>query len=95
MANQNCPIGNVPERRRAARTPYRTPVRFAVASATGAGTVTDISSEGLFMETPSPPGEGQRISIDFQFRNSRHPMAIEGVVARKSDNGAGIKFIWP
>ena len=95
MANQSCPIGNVPERRRAVRTPYRTPVSFAVASATGAGTVKDISSEGMFMEAPAPPGAGQRISIDFRFRNSSHPMTIEGEVARRSDTGAGIKFIWP
>ena len=95
MANMNCPIGNVPERRRAARTPYDAPVRFAVASAKGAGTVKDISSEGMFMETPAPPVPGERISIDFQFRNSRHPMTIEGEVARRSDTGAGIKFIWP
>lgn len=95
MANQNCPIGNVPERRRAARTPYRSPVSYALASATGAGTVKDISSEGMFMETPVPPMPGERIRIDFQFRNSKHPMTIEGEVARRSDTGAGIKFIWP
>ena len=94
MENQNCPISNIPERRRALRTPYRTPVNYANASGNGAGTVKDLSSEGLFMETPDPLDVGERISIAFQFRNSKHPMDIDGEIARRDYLGVGVRFLW-
>jgi hypothetical protein len=74
--------------------PYRTPVHFANASAAGAGTTKDISSAGMFMETHSLANVGDRISIAFQFRNSRHPMDLEGEIARRTHDGVGIKFLW-
>ena len=94
MENQICPIANCPERRRAARAPYRTPVHYFNRTLTGKGTVTDISSEGMFMETPSALNVGDQINIDFQFRNSRHPMNIEGQIARSVPAGVGVRFLW-
>lgn len=94
MTEQFCGIAKIPERRRAPRTPYRTPVRYANAAAGGAGTVKDISSEGMFLETPAPLEVGDRIRIDFQFRNSKHPMDIEGEIIRKAPEGFGVWFIW-
>jgi hypothetical protein len=94
MENPNCPISKTPERRRAFRTPYRTPVRYANATGNGAGTVKDLSSEGLFMETPGPLDVGEKISISFQFRNSKHPMDIDGEITRRDFAGVGVKFIW-
>ena len=94
MEDRICPISNIPERRRALRTPYRTPVHYAYAAGSGAGTVKDLSSEGLFMETPGPLDVGERISISFQFRNSRHPMDIDGEIARRDLAGVGVKFLW-
>lgn len=94
MPNSICPIANIPERRRAPRTPYRTPVHYAMASGSGEGTVKDISSEGLFMVTRGPLEVGERIRIDFQFRNSKHPMDIAGKIARKDLDGVGIWFDW-
>ena len=95
MGNQICNIPYNPERRHALRLPYRTPVHYSNAWARGAGTVKDISSEGLFMETLFPPNVGDQILIDFQFRNSRHPMNIEGEIARRSPAGVGVRFLWP
>ena len=89
------PIANLPERRRAPRTPYRTLVRYADTAGNGQGMVKDISSEGMFMETPAPLAVGDRIRIDFQFRNSKHPMDMEGRIARKAPNGVGVWFVWP
>jgi hypothetical protein len=87
-------MAKIPERRRALRTPYRTPVHYVNASAAGAGTVTDISSEGMFMETSTALNVGDRISIIFQFRNSRHPMDLEGQITRRDAMGVGIAFLW-
>jgi hypothetical protein len=94
MAEQFCSIAKIPERRRAPRTPYLTPVRYAHAAANGAGTAKDISSEGMFMETHGLLEIGDRIRIDFKFRNSKHPMDMEGQIARKAPDGVGVWFVW-
>lgn len=94
MTDTFCGIAKIPERRRALRTPYRTPVHYANASQTGAGTVTDISSEGMFMETAGEFKVGERIKIVFQFRNSKHPMDIEGEITRTDTLGVGLVFLW-
>ena len=94
MTEQFCGIVRIPERRRAPRAPYRTPIHYANAAAKGAGMVKDISSEGLFMETHGPLQVGDRIRIDFLFRNTKHPMDIEGQIARKAPGGVGVWFIW-
>ena len=94
MPNPICPIATIPERRRAPRAPYHTPIHYANAGAKGAGIVKDISSEGMFMETRGPLQVGDRIRIDFLFRNSRHPMDLEGQIARKAPDGVGVWFVW-
>ena len=94
MGNQICNIPYNPERRHALRLPYRTPVHYSNAWARGAGTVKDISSEGLFMETLFPPNVGDQIRIACRLRNSRHAMDIEGEIARKVQSGVGVKFLW-
>jgi hypothetical protein len=95
MASQTCDNTHYPERRRSLRTPYRTPVRYFNASLNGSGLVKDISSYGMFMETRVPPNIGDQIRIAFLLRNSRHPMDIEGEIARMAQYGVGIKFLWP
>lgn len=95
MGNMICDNANQPERRRAARTPYSGQVRYFNASVNGAGIVKDISSEGMFLETRFPHNVGDQISIAFQLRNSKHPMKIDGQIARCSHTGVGVKFLWP
>jgi len=94
MKCQTCENTYYPERRRSLRTPYRTPVRYASASLNGSGLVKDISSYGMFMETPFSPNVGDQIRIAFLLRNSRHAMNIEGEITRKVQSGVGVKFIW-
>lgn len=95
MDNQIRNNANQPERRRTKRTPYLSQVRYFNASVNGAGTVRDISSDGMFMETRFRLNVGDQISIAFRLRNSRHPMDIEGKIARSTHSGAGVKFLWP
>lgn len=95
MGNQIRNNANQPERRRTTRTPYPSQVRYFNASVNGAGTVRDISSDGMFMETRFRLNVGDQISIAFQLRNSKHPMNIEGKIARSTHSGAGVKFLWP
>ncbi|MGD9330962.1 MAG: PilZ domain-containing protein [Desulfobacterales bacterium] len=83
-----------PERRDAPRMPYCTPAQYTNASVDGAGTVTNISSNGMFLETPHPLKVGDQISIAFQFRNSKHPMNIDGQIARLTETGVGVQFLW-
>ena len=94
MASQTCDNTHYPERRRCLRTPYRTPVSYFNASLNGSGLVKDISSYGMFMETPVSPNVGDQIHIAFLLRNSRHTMDIEGEIARKVQSGVGVKFLW-
>ena len=94
MANQACNNTYHPERRRCLRTPYRTPVRYSNALLNGSGLVKDISPYGMFMETRIPPNIGDQIRIAFLLRNSRHPMDIEGEIARQAQSGVGVKFLW-
>lgn len=83
------------DRRRALRMPYRAPAHYTNASVDGAGTVKDISSDGMFIETGHPLDVGDQISIDFQLRNSKHPMNIDGKIARRTHAGVGVQFLWP
>ena len=94
MVNQICDNTYYPERRRSLRTPYRTPVRYSSTALNGSGFVKDISSYGMFMETPVLPDVGDQIRIAFQLRNSRHAMDIEGEIARRAQSGVGVKFLW-
>jgi len=95
MGNQIRNNANQPERRRTTRTPYPSQVRYFNASVNGAGTIRDISSDGMFMETRFRLNVGDQISIAFQLRNSKRHMDIEGEIARRTHGGAGVKFLWP
>lgn len=94
MGNVICNNSNHPERRHALRMPYHSPVNYTNTSVNGAGTVKDISSGGMFMETPFPLTVGDQINIAFQLRNSKHPMNVDGKIARCTHTGVGVMFLW-
>lgn len=83
------------ERRGAPRMPYHSPAQYTNASVNGVGTVRDISSDGMFLETCLPLDVGDQIRIAFRFRHSRHPMKIKGKIARNAHSGFGVRFLWP
>jgi hypothetical protein len=80
------------ERRHSERLPYTTPVRYLIEAEMGIGTVKNISSDGMFLEThPSAP-VGSLISIDFPLRHSKSRVGIVGKVARANRLGVGVSF---
>ena len=82
------------DRRQAYRMPYDTALTYRSGATAGMGRVVNISSEGLYFETAKPPTQGERLCIDFQFRNSQSAMQICGEIARTTPIGAGVRFTW-
>ncbi|MGD9098571.1 MAG: PilZ domain-containing protein [Desulfobacterales bacterium] len=82
------------DRRQANRMPYPTAMSYRSGTAAGLGTVVDISSHGMYFESPTPLTTGDQLCIDFQFRNSHAAMEICGEITRTTPAGAGVRFLW-
>jgi hypothetical protein len=74
--------------------PYPTAVAYSSSLSAGLGTVVDISPQGMFFETPTPLTAGDRLHIDFRFRNSQAAMTLCGEITRTTASGAGVRFLW-
>ena len=85
---------DIPERRSTPRIPYRTTAICTSPAFNGAGTIKDLSSDGLFLETPIPLIVGDQVHIVFELRNSKRPMDISGKIARRTPGGVGVRFLW-
>jgi hypothetical protein len=85
---------SVHERRQAVRVPYRTSLKFASHDHTGKGNVRDVSSDGLFLETPDVFAVGDPIDMDFRFRHTRVNVPIAGEIRHVSPQGVGVRLIW-
>ncbi|MDJ0810280.1 MAG: PilZ domain-containing protein [Desulfobacterales bacterium] len=94
MATVNKDTGKHSDRRNADRMPYPTDMRYRSSVVDGLGTVINISSLGMFFETPTPLTAGERLCIDFRFRNSHAGMEICGEITRTTSSGAGVRFLW-
>lgn len=82
------------DRRQAYRMPYDTALTYRSGVTAGMGRVVNLSSEGLYFETSKPLTRGERLCIDFRFRNSQSAMQICGEIARTTPIGAGVRFTW-
>ncbi|MDJ0854809.1 MAG: PilZ domain-containing protein [Desulfobacterales bacterium] len=94
MESMLCENAGRRERRSTPRMPYHTTAFFHSTSLNGEGTIRDLSSEGLFLETPFPLIVGDEVHILFPLRNSKRPVNVTGRVARNAPTGAGIQFLW-
>ncbi len=94
MMTEYSDTGRGDDRRHASRMPYPTAMRYRSGADAGRGTVVDISSLGMYFETPSPLTTGDRLCIDFRFRNSHAAMEICGEITRTTQSGAGVRFLW-
>jgi hypothetical protein len=74
--------------------PYRTSLIYTHQNAAGTGKVRDVSSDGLFLETPRALSVGEQLAIDFRFRHGQTNMAITGEITRTTPHGVGIRLIW-
>ena len=82
------------DRRQATRMPYETLLAYASRTTAGKGKVRDISSGGLFLETPRMFAVGDQLDMDFQFRHGQKNMAILGEITRITPTGVGVKLLW-
>lgn len=82
------------DRRQATRMPYETLLAYASRNTAGKGKVRDISSEGLFLETPRMFEVGEQLDMDFHFRHGQKNMAIMGEITRITPTGVGVKLLW-
>jgi len=58
------------------------------------GSVVNLSQDGILFATKDALNVGEKITIDFQFRHSRHKMNLSGKIVRIEPDGVGIKFLW-
>lgn len=82
------------DRRQAIRMPYQTLLAYANQNEAGWGRVKDISSDGLFIETPLIFAVGDQLDMNFQFRNGQSNMAIAGKITRTTPTGVGVRLLW-
>lgn len=82
------------DRRQAIRMPYQTLLMYANQEEAGLGKVKDISSDGLFIETPRAFTVGDQLDIDFHFRHGQTNMAIAGKITRITPTGVGVRLLW-
>ncbi len=82
------------DRRHANRMPYPMDMHYRSNAADGLGTIVDLSSTGMFFETLEPLTTGERLHIDFRFRNSHAAMEIWGEITRTTPSGVGVRFLW-
>lgn len=94
MATMTNESDNSSDRRHSDRMPYPTAMSYRSSDTAGLGTVVDISPQGMFFETLTPLAAGERLHIDFRFRNSRAAMEICGEITRTTPSGAGVRFLW-
>ena len=94
MESMLCPTTPASERRKSPRMPYGATAFFQSPSVSGAGTIKDISPEGLFLQTPFPLDKGAPVRVMFRLRHSQHPMDVQGEIARSTQTGVGIRFVW-
>ncbi len=94
MITEGRNISREDDRRDASRMPYPTSMSYRSGSAAGLGIVVDISSQGMYFESSIRLNTGDRLCIDFQFRNSHAAMEIRGEIARTTPSGAGVRFLW-
>ena len=94
MKTTNRQADHQSDRRHCDRMPYATAMRYRTGITAGRGKVIDISSNGMFFETPQALTAGDRLHIDFHFRNSNTAMEICGEITRTTPSGAAVRFIW-
>ena len=82
------------DRRSAFRIPYFSPAGYTNEIKFGEGTVRNVSPDGMFLMTKELFNLGEDINIEFQFRNSRKKMKLQGTIVRSACDGFGIKFLW-
>jgi hypothetical protein len=83
------------EIRKAPRKPCALTIYYTVEDQVLEGTMQDISTGGVFMDSFAPVHVGQEIRMTFWPANHEEPMEIDGEIAHIASEGVGIKFKTP
>ncbi|RLL55026.1 PilZ domain-containing protein [Mariprofundus sp. EBB-1] len=81
-----------PDVRNATRESYTELLNFESKSGSHFGHARDISSTGLFIETPADFDVGESVNLLLTFISAPNPLKLTGTVVRKTDVGIGIQF---
>ena len=80
------------DRRKASRKQCRLLVRYVVEDRIFKDVITDISTDGAFMETIALLSVGQHITVIFSPPNQEEPINVTGKIVRTTEDGVGIQF---
>jgi len=79
-------------KRMSVRKPCDIPINYATQNRVYSDTITDISKNGLFIETNQALNVGEEIMLSFNMQGYDRPFKIKGKIARSGRNGVGVEF---
>jgi Tfp pilus assembly protein PilZ len=79
-------------KRMSVRKPCDIPINYATQNRVFSDTITDISKNGLFIETNQAINVGEEIMLSFNMQGYDRPFKIKGKVAHSSRQGIGVEF---
>lgn len=68
------------------------PISYATQNRVYSARITDISKNGLFIETKTPLNVGEVIMLSFNMQGYDRPFKIKGKVAHSNQRGIGVEF---
>ena len=80
------------ERRDSKRKSCRIPVRYATGGRIFSNYITNLSKNGIFIETKNPLYSVEDILLDFKLERLNKPLKITGKVAHATISGIGVEF---
>ena len=80
------------ERRVYQRKSCRIPVRYATYDRIFSNYITNMSQNGIFIETQKPLFVGEEVILDFKLEGFNEPLKITGKVAHATRAGIGVEF---
>ena len=80
------------EKRAFPRKPCQIPVRYSTFDRIYSNFITNISQNGVFIETEKPLFVNEEILMDFILKGFNKPLRIKGEVVHASRKGIGVKF---
>jgi len=78
--------------RQSAREPYTELLNFKSKNGSHYGHARDVSSSGVFIETPAEFEIGESVKLVLTFISAPNPVKLTGIVVRIADNGIGLHF---
>ena len=82
----------VTEKRRDIRRSCTIPVNYAVNDRVFSNQITNISANGLFIETRRPLEIGEEVIMAFKLEGFDKPLKLRGEIARVNQVGVGVTF---